>query len=131
LPEAELARVQVGAIVRLRDATGAAVEGRVRAVSPGVDSEKRTGTVYAELPEPKGLKAGAFVEGRVLTDAAPGLVVPAEAVVIRDGFPYVFTVADGVAKRVRIATGERLGNEVEVLDGVRAGDRVRVVDAPR
>jgi multidrug efflux pump subunit AcrA (membrane-fusion protein) len=114
-------------------------------VSPGVDSEKRTGTVYAELPEPKGLKAGAFVEGRVLTDAAPGLVVPAEAVVIRDGFPYVFTVADGVAKRVRIATGERLGNEVEVLDGVRAGDRVvvkgagflgdgdrvRVVDAPR
>jgi RND family efflux transporter MFP subunit len=45
LPEAELARVHVGAIVRLRDATGAAVEGRVRAVSPGVDSSKRTGTV--------------------------------------------------------------------------------------
>jgi RND family efflux transporter MFP subunit len=146
LPEAELARVQVGAIVRLRDATGAVVDGRVRAVSPGVDSEKRTGTVYAELPEPKGLKAGAFVEGRVLTDAAPGLVVPAEAVVIRDGFPYVFTVtSDGIAQRLRVKTGERLGKEVEVLEGVRAGDRVvvdgagflgdgdrvRVVDAPR
>jgi RND family efflux transporter MFP subunit len=90
LPEAELARVQVGDAVRVRDATGAAVEGRVRAVSPGVDSARRTGTVYAELPEPAALKAGAFVEGRVLTDASPGLVVPAAAVVVRDGYPYVF-----------------------------------------
>lgn len=132
LPEAELARVQVGDAVRLRDATGASVEGRVRAVSPGVDSAKRTGTIYAELPQPAGLKAGAFVEGRVITDASPGLVVPAAAVVVRDGYPYVFTVDalasdnSGRAHRVRVRTGERVGNLVEVLDGVAAGDRVVV-----
>jgi RND family efflux transporter MFP subunit len=145
LPEAELARVRVGDAVRLRDATGAVVEGTVRAISPGVDTAKRTGTVYASLPAPAGLKAGAFVEGRVLTDASPGLVVPAAAVVVRDGFPYVFTVdADARAHRVRVRTGERIGAEVELLEGVTAGarvvvdgagflgdgDRVRVVAAP-
>ena len=146
LPETELARVAVGAAVRLHDATGAVVEGQVRAVSPGVDASKRTGTVYAELPEPKALKAGAFVEGRIISDAAPGLVVPAGAVVVRDGYPYVFTVDPraSVAHRVRVRTGERIGNVVELLSGVQAGeqvvlqgagflgegDHVRVVPAP-
>jgi RND family efflux transporter MFP subunit len=131
LPEAELARVQVGDAVRLRDAAGVAVAGRVRAISPGVDTAKRTGTVYAELPDPAGLKAGAFVEGRVITDASPGLVVPAAAVVVRDGYPYVFTVdpRSSVAKRVRVRTGERVGALVELLEGVAAGDRVVVQGA--
>jgi RND family efflux transporter MFP subunit len=147
LPEAELARVQVGDAVRVRDAVGASVEGRVRAVSPGVDSSKRTGTIYAELPAPGALKAGAYVEGRVLTDASPGLVVPAAAVVIRDGYPYVYTVdaRSSVARRVRVRTGERVGALVEILAGVSAsdsvvvqgagflgdGDHVRVVAAPQ
>jgi multidrug efflux pump subunit AcrA (membrane-fusion protein) len=103
--------------------------------------------VYAELPQPGALKAGAYVEGRVLTDASPGLVVPAAAVVVRDGYPYVFTVdaRSSVARRLRVRTGERVGALVELLDGVEAGeevvvqgagflgdgDRVRVVAAPR
>jgi len=146
LPEAELARVGVGDAVRLLDATGAEVEGHVRAVSPGVDASKRTGTIYAELPEPKALKAGAFVEGRIIHDASPGLVLPAGAVVVRDGYPYVFTVdaRSSVAHRVRVRTGERVGKVVEILAGVQEGDRVvlqgagflgegdhvRVVEAP-
>jgi RND family efflux transporter MFP subunit len=126
LPEAELARVAVGDAVRLHDATGAEVEGRVRAVSPGVDASKRTGTVYAELPEPKALKAGAFVEGRIISDASPGLVLPANAVVVRDGYPYVFTVdaRSSLTHRVRVKTGERVGNVIEILAGVKAGDQV-------
>jgi len=126
LPEAELARIAVGDVVRLHDATGAEVEGRVRAVSPGVDASKRTGTVYAELPEPKALKAGAFVEGRIISDASPGLVLPAGAVVVRDGYPFVFTVdaRSSVAHRVRVRTGERVGNVIEILGGLKAGDQV-------
>jgi RND family efflux transporter MFP subunit len=126
LPEAELARVSVGDPVRLRDATGAEVEGRVRALSPGVDATKRTGTVYAELPDPRALKAGSFVEGRIIANAAPGLVLPSGAIVVRDGFPYVFTVDPraSVAHRVRVRTGERIGAVVEILEGVKAGDEV-------
>jgi RND family efflux transporter MFP subunit len=130
-PEAELMRIHVGDAVKLHDAAGTLVIGQVRAVSPGVDASKRTGTVYAELPEPGALKAGAYVEGRVLTDASPGLVVPTASVVVRDGYPYVFMVdpRSSVAKRLRVRTGERLGGLVEVLEGVKAGDEVVVQGA--
>jgi RND family efflux transporter MFP subunit len=130
LAEADLARVEIGDRATLRDPTGKPVSGRVRAVSPGVDTDKRTGTAYVDLPEPAGLKAGAYVEGRVLTDRSPGLVVPAAAVVVRDGYPYVFTVdAQSKARRVRVRTGERVGDQTEVLEGLAAGDRVVVQGA--
>ncbi len=125
LSEAELARVSIGDAVRLRDALGADVEGRVRAVSPGVDSAQRTGTVYADLPLPGALKVGTFIEGRILTASAPGLVVPASAVLMRDGYAYVFTVdAKNIAHRIRVRLGERSGESVQIAEGVKAGDSV-------
>ncbi len=125
LSEAELARVSIGDAVRLRDAVGVEVEGRVRALSPGVDSTQRTGTVYADLPAPGALKVGTFIEGRILTASAPGLVVPASAVLMRDGYAYVFTVDNKqIAHRVRVRLGERSGESVEIIEGVKAGDSV-------
>lgn len=125
LPEAELARVQPGAAVILRDGAGQPVHGRVRAISPGVDTSTRTGTVYAELPEPAALKAGAFVEGRIVTSASQGLMVPSAAVVIRDGYAYVFTVdARYVVHRLRVQVGARQGGQIEVLGGLTAGQQV-------
>ena len=125
LPEAELARIAVGQRVELRDGTGAAVAGTVRAVSPGVDTKTRTGTVYVDLPAPGALKAGAFVEGRIVTSASKALMVPAAAVVVRDGYPYVFTVDDkNVAHRVRVRTGVSDSGEIEVLEGLTAGQKV-------
>jgi len=144
LPEAELARVAPGAVVVVRAADGQTVPGRVRAVSPGVEPATRTGTVYAELPEPGSLQAGAFVEGRIVTSSSTALMVPAAAVVMRDGYAYVFTVnANNIVSRVRVRTGASDGGQVEVLDGLRPGqalvatgagflgegDKVRVVDA--
>jgi RND family efflux transporter MFP subunit len=125
LPEAELARIQPGATVILRDGNGQPVHGRIRAISPGVDTGTRTGTVYAELPEPGALKAGAFVEGRIVTSASPGLVVPSASVVMRDGYAYVFTVdARHVVHRLRVQVGSSQGGQVEVLSGLAAGQDV-------
>jgi RND family efflux transporter MFP subunit len=125
LPEAELARIPAGAAVILRDGAGQPVHGRVRAISPGVDTTTRTGTVYVELPEPGALKAGAFVEGRIVTSASQGLMVPSAAVVIRDGYAYVFTVDAGhVVHRRRVSVGASQGGQVEVLNGLAAGQQV-------
>jgi multidrug efflux pump subunit AcrA (membrane-fusion protein) len=71
--------------------------------------------------------------------------VPAAAVVVRDGYPFAFTVdaRSSVVSRVRVRTGERIGEVVEVLQGLKLGqqvvvqgagfladgDRVRVIDA--
>lgn len=125
LPEAELSRIALGAAATVRDSAGTAVTGRVRALSPGVDSSTRTGTVYVELPDPGPLKAGAFVEGRIVTSASPALMVPAASVVMRDGYAYVFTVdGEGVVKRLRVRTGASDGDQVEILDGLAPAQQV-------
>lgn len=123
--EAELAQVAVGAKVELSDPVGGTVLGSVRAVSPGLSPTTRTATVYADLPEPGRLAAGAVVEGRVLLGDSEALTVPSAAVVRRDGYPYVFRVDPaGTAKRVRIRVGAADGDRLEVLEGLAAGDAV-------
>ena len=144
LPEDDLARVQPGATVLLPSSAGT-VSGRIRAVSPGVDSQTRTGTIYADLPEPGPLQPGSYVEGRIVTGAGNALMVPAASVVERDGHAYVYGV-DGnkIVHRLRVRTGVEVDGRIEILDGLKAGDavveqgagflgdgdRVRVVDAP-
>ena len=124
LPEGDLALVEPGATVRLPSSAGI-VTGRIRAVSPGVDSQTRTGTIYADLPEPGPLQPGSYVEGRIVTGAGNALTVPAASVVQRDGHNYVFTLDDKrVAHRVRVAIGAKVGGRVEILDGLKAGDAV-------
>ncbi|MET0892684.1 MAG: efflux RND transporter periplasmic adaptor subunit [Pseudoxanthomonas sp.] len=125
LPEAELARIAPGAVVTLPAADGGRVEGVIRAVSPGVDSETRTGTIYADLPQPGALKIGSYVEGRIATGAGNALMVPVASVVQRDGIGYVFTVdANKVARRVRVQTGTSSEGHVEIVQGLKAGARI-------
>ncbi|HSD15810.1 MAG TPA: efflux RND transporter periplasmic adaptor subunit [Thermomonas sp.] len=125
LAEAELGRVKPGDRIQLSTRDGSTVVGQVRAVSPGVDASTRTGTVYADLPDPQGLQPGTYLQGRIDTGVGQGLAVPAAAVVQRDGHPNVFTVdAKGIAHRVRIRTGGIANGQVEVLEGLKAGDAV-------
>lgn len=125
LAEAELAQVEPGDRIALKTRDGKTVEGKVRAVSPGVDAATRTGTVYADLPDPQGLQPGTYLQGRIDVGMAHGLAVPAAAVVLRDGFPTVFVV-DGksVAHQQRVQTGSQSGGLVEILQGLDAGARV-------
>ncbi len=125
LPDAALAQVVPGLQVVLHDGRGQTIAGRVRAVSPGVDTGTRTGTVYAELPAPGALKAGAFVEGRIITSTSPGLMVPAAAVVMRDGYAYVFTVDEQqIVHRIRVRIGVSDHGQIELLDGIQPGQAV-------
>jgi RND family efflux transporter MFP subunit len=133
LPVAQLAAVTPGDRIELRGPGGAVVEGRVRAVSPGVDAATRTGTVYADLPDPKGLAAGAYLEGRIDTGRARVATVPTTAVVLRDGFATLYTVETkagvSVARARRVRTGARSEGVVELLDGPKPGVPVVVKGA--
>ena len=127
LPVAQLAAISQGDRVELRTPAGAAVVGRVRAVSPGVDVATRTGTVFVDLPAASGLMTGAYLEGRIDTGLAQAATVPANAVVLRDGFPSVFVVdADGVARAVRVRPGTRSGDALELVEGPKPGARIVV-----
>ena len=147
LPSSQLVLAKPGDIIRLTAPDGNAVEGRVRAVSPGVNASTRTGTLYADLPagliQAGILQPGTYLEGRIETGIAQAMVVPFAAVVLRDGFPTVFTVdAQSIVHQKRVQTAARAGNLVEVEglgDGTQVvvegagflsdGDRVRVVPA--
>lgn len=124
LPEDQLAGVAVGNTVELPYA-GNVIAGRIRAVTPGVDAQTRTGTVYVDLPEPGPLKPGVYVEGRIVTGAGRALMVPSAAVVQRDGHSYVFTMKDEkVVQRVRVRTGQTAKGQVEIVQGLKDGDQV-------
>lgn len=147
LPASQLALVKPGDIIRLASLTGDAIEGRVRAVSPGVDATTRTGTLYADLPagliQAGTLQPGTYLEGRIETGIDQAMVIPLAAVVLRDGFPTVFTIdAESIAHQQRVETAGKSGGYIEVgglRDGTRVvvegagfladGDRVRVVPA--
>lgn len=125
LPEDSLARITPGAIVTLSGNDGSSIEGRIRAVSPGVDSQTRTGTLYADLPNPGPLKSGTYLEGRIVTGAGNALMVPAGSVVQRDGHAYVFSVeANDSVRRLRVRTGAVADGRVEIIEGLKPGARV-------
>lgn len=125
--ERDLVRIEVGAPVTLRTPTGESVIGKIRAVSPSISPETRTALVYADLPEPGGLRAGMFAEGRLRIGSVQALVVPRESVVYRDGFAYVFHVDEqNRALQRRIEIGSSQGEFIEVRSGLEGEERIAV-----
>jgi RND family efflux transporter MFP subunit len=144
LAEADLMRIDAGTPVRV-ESPGGMVEGVVRTVSPALDVQRRTGTVYADLPDPGALRAGMFAQGRLALGRAQALLVPGDAVVRRDGRAFVFTVdGEGRVTEVPVEVGSPHGDMIEVREGLAEADRVvargagflgdgdlvRVVDSP-
>lgn len=134
LAEADLSQVRAGAVVELSGPQGERVSGRVRAVSPAVDPLTRVGMLYADLAQPGTLRAGMFAEGRILLGKVTARVLPREAIVFRDGIPYVFVAqmpASGdrgtfAVEQRRISVGLQQGSLSEVREGLTAGERVVV-----
>ena len=122
---AELSRLRPGAAVTVLAASGTELKGRVRMVAPTVDPQTRSGLVYVDLPSQSGspgsFKAGMFARGEFDLGSSPALTVPQQAVVVRDGFSYVFRLnADQRVSQLKVQTGRRIGERVELLDGVGA-----------
>ncbi|EHR73032.1 RND family efflux transporter, MFP subunit [Burkholderiales bacterium JOSHI_001] len=141
----ELARVKPGQTVTVTPAGGAPVRGVVRMVAPTVDGATRNGLVYVDLPAPGAARAGMFARGELELGRDSALTLPQTAVLLRDGFAYVFLVgANNKVAQVKVGVGRRVGDRVELTSGLQRearvvatgagfladGDTVRVVDAP-
>lgn len=125
--ENDLVRVKPGAVVEVTGPGGVQVQGTIRAVSPALDRATRTALVYADLPEPAGLRAGMFAEGKLRIGAVEAMTLPRESIIYRDGFPYVFLVKeDSRVARRRIEAGPAQGDVVEVRSGIEPNQRVVV-----
>lgn len=121
---ADLARLQPGLVATLAGPAGEVVRGKVRAVAPSVDAATRNGLVYVDLAAGSALRAGVFARGEFALGQAPALTLPQSAVVLREGFAYVFTLAGERVAQQKVTLGRRQGERVEILDGLAEGTPV-------
>ena len=147
----DMALLKPGMNALVSAGNGPALKGTVRMVAPTVDAATRNGIVYVDLPAASagagsvgGARAGMFARGEFEVGSGSGLTLPQSAVLLRDGFSYVLRVgADLKVAQVKIGTGRRVGERIEITAGLPAdarvvasgggfladGDTVRVVDA--
>lgn len=125
----ELGRLTVGTRALVTAASGARLEGRVRMIGPTVDPQTRAALVYVDVKPLPGMaasaRAGMFARGEFDLGAAPALTVPQQAVVVRDGFSYVYRVnPDHRVTQVKVRTGRMAGDRVAIVEGLAADARI-------
>ena len=126
----ELGRIAVGTPVSVVPASGGTLRGRVRMVAPSVDPQTRAALVYVDLPasgKTSTAKAGMFARGEFELGATEALTVPQRALVVRDGFNYLFQLGEGNrVSQLKVQTGRLAGERVEVVSGLPADARIVV-----
>jgi RND family efflux transporter MFP subunit len=142
----DLGQIQPGMAVRVTTAGGSTVAGKVRMVAPTVDPATRNGIVFVDLPAALkgGARAGMFARGEFDIARSSAMTLPQSAVLLRDGFSYVFKLApDSKVQQVQVGVGRRVAERIEITRGLEAdarvvaagagflgdGDTVRVVEA--
>jgi RND family efflux transporter MFP subunit len=119
----ELGRLPIGSTVLVTGANGTQVKGKVRMIAPTVDTQNRSALVYVDLlPAASNVapvRAGMFATGEFEMGASNAITVPQQAVVIRDGFSYVFRIsADNRVSQIKVKAGRRDGDRIEIIEGL-------------
>ena len=153
---AELGRIKAGTPATVVAANGAQIAGKTRMIGPTVDPLTRSALVYVDLPPmttpigrsegppqaspaPSGgsavrgatsvgaLLPGMFARGEFDLGATDALTIPQRAVVVRDGFNYVFRLGDGMrVSQLKVQTGRRAGDRLEILSGLTPDMRIAI-----
>lgn len=125
VPGPELSRLKPGQLVRLQANGGTTVEGRLRRIAPQIDPQTRNGLVHVDLKGHADLRAGLFARGDFVLASDSVLTLPQTAVLLRDGFSYVFKLEkDNKVRQHKVLTGRRQGDRIEIRDGLAAGVQV-------
>ena len=124
----DLPKIKIGMLANIIAADGSRLTGKVRKVSPMVDMQTRNTIVYVDLPA-NSVKAGMFAKGDFAMGQSNTLSIPQQALVLRDGFNYVFVVKNmknqqAQVGQIKVQTGKRVGNLVEVVSGLTANQNV-------
>ena len=117
----ELGRLSTGTVATVVAANGVEIKGRVRMIAPTVDPQTRSALVYVDLPNTSSVpvRAGMFAKGEFDLGSSAALTVPQQAVVIRDGFSYVFVLgSNSHVSQVKVQAGRRLGEQIEINAGI-------------
>lgn len=130
---ADLRQLKPGGSATVKAANGSEASGKIRMIAPTVDTQTRSALVYVDLPasatsgKDAPFKAGMFASGQFDLGHSAAITVPQQAIVVRDGFSFVFRLnADNHVSQIRVQPGRRLGDRIEVLNGLNADTQVVV-----
>jgi RND family efflux transporter MFP subunit len=103
-------------------------KGKVKAISPVVDPEDKTCRVIVSVSNrDEKIKPGMHAQVEIPAEIHKNrLLIPQEAVLVRQGRKLAFVAEDGLAKWRYIQAGLENDQFVEVLEGVQEGEKVIV-----
>jgi RND family efflux transporter MFP subunit len=126
VPSESLSELKVGATVAFEvRGYDQRFQGRVERIAPQADPTTRQVPIFVAIPNTGGrLVAGLYAEGRVVSQSAAGLVVPANAVNTSADNPWALRVTNGKTEKVDVTLGLRdpRTERVQVVSGVMEGD---------
>ena len=131
IPEAALARVQVGQTVELRvdSLPGQTFTGKLTWIGAEVDERTRMARARAEVSNPDGrLRGKMFAQARILTRNTDGaLLLPRSSIQSLETLRFVFVkLEDDLFDARAVRLGAKFNGHVEVLEGLKPQDQVVV-----
>jgi RND family efflux transporter MFP subunit len=128
---AEMAQLRPGITVSVEVPNVGSIKGKIRSLAPTLDVKSRNGLVYVDLPDAArhGLRAGMFARGEFEIGVNTGLLVPQDAISLREGFSYVFKLGEQNGEltkvtQVKVQLGRRTGDSLEIRSGLQPDDRL-------
>ncbi len=132
---ADLSKIRAGMTTTITAPNGEQAQGKVRMVAPTVDAHSRAGLVYVDVIPGKdakfatAFKPGMFARGEFMLGSSQAITIPQQAVVVRDGFSYVFRLnPDLRVSQVKVSVGRRMVvnsmEQIEILNGITAGTQI-------
>lgn len=101
--------------------------GRVTLVGPRLNPKNRTGAVWVQVSNPKGLlKPNMFARVKLIVkQTKKALVIPDDAILLANGEKFVFVSAGlDSYRRIIVQTGMKMDGFTEVLSGLSPGQKV-------
>ncbi len=128
VPESDLRFVHPGQVVSVDSSYLDAnrVQGKVREISPLVDSDTRLAMVRIDIPAESGLKQGMYAEGHINVGSYSALTVPSQAVISRDEKNTVFVLHKDQVESREVTVGNRDSNSVQLSGGLSDNELVVV-----
>jgi RND family efflux transporter MFP subunit len=116
----------IDAILHVPELPDRAFPGKVTRIANALAPGTRTLLTEVDIPNPDGsvIPGSNCVIELHIPRQTPGLLVPAEAVILNGGALEVAIVRDGTAHIQKISVVRDLGTSIEVAGGVAAGDQV-------
>lgn len=121
----DLEKLKPGQVATLYSTEQKELAGKIRKISPIVDTQTRNGLVYVDINQSSAFRAGMFVQGHFTISQSQVATLPLSAVQLIDGFSYVMRVdQDSRVRRTKVHLGKRSKEQVEIVSGLNHADEV-------